>query len=184
MKTDLFFNPAQETPAPGSLLDRYHTGEISGYAVNWAFVCGLDVAQPSDLDALAVADVEDCALRVALDVAAETTQGFPEADAIAGYGLVSALVARASVHIGNKGQRLQAIRAAMGGRLAWAIATKELRRVGYPAENLPAHLSRSGAATVGIAGPLSQRGVGHAGSRLGLDINRLPFVAPSAIAQA
>lgn len=184
MKTDLFFNPSHENPAPGSLLDRYQQGEIAAHAVNWAFICGLDVALASDLDALAIADVEDCALITALDVAADTTQGFPDADGIAGFGLVKGLIACASVRLGNRQQRLQAIRAAIGARLAWAIASKEVCRLGYPVANLPAHLRRPGAAAIGAAGPLCRRDMVHAESRRGVDIPLSAKIEPRAIATA
>lgn len=70
--------------------------------MNWAFICGLDIAHASDLDALAVADVEDCDLMAAVDVATETTQAFPDAGGIAGYGLVKALIACATVRLGSR----------------------------------------------------------------------------------
>lgn len=181
MKTDLFFNLAHENPAPGSLLDRYQQGEIAVHAVNWAFICGLNVAHASDLDVLAVADVEDCDLMAALDVATETTQAFPDTDNIVGYGLVIALVTRASIRLGDRGQRLQEVRQAIGGRLAWAIAAKELRRLGYQVENLPAHLRQPGAAAAGVAGPLSRRGIARAESRLGVDIRLSAKIDPGSI---
>ncbi len=88
MNKSLHFNPALETPAPGSLLDRYQQGGISAYALNWAFICGLDVANPSALDTVAATDTANEALCHALE--AGTTRPFRDGDVFGDSALIQA----------------------------------------------------------------------------------------------
>lgn len=76
---------------------------------------------------------------------------------------------------------MQANRAAIGARLACAIASKEVCRLGYPVANLPGHLRNPGAAAVGVVGPLKWHGIVRAESRLGVDIPQSAKIDPGAI---